>query len=292
MRTWPDCVPCMLNMAMGVARRATADEAQVKAFMEEVLRDRLVDEDVFERFTPEIVRDMWIKITALAGDPDALRPEKDRQNHTALELYPSVRRYVETAYDPFLAALKLSIGGNMLDAMVGVEAEPPEAMIAKVDAEEIAPDCVEELRRRFADAGLVVWFTDNCGEIVFDRLFLEYAIPTFDMKVIVVTRKVPTVNDATLADAVAVGLDRVADTVVDSGIDEPLPSTDLRKVSDEVRALVGAADLVISKGVGNYELLSEEADLAGKTSFLIHGKCHPMCELHGVERGGLIVFNY
>jgi uncharacterized protein with ATP-grasp and redox domains len=291
-RTWPDCVPCMLNMAMGVARRVTADDAQVKAFMQEVLHDGLVGEDVFERFTPEIVRDMWLKITELAGDNDPLRREKDRQNHLAQELYPAVRRYVETAYDPFLAALKLSIGGNMLDAMVGVEAEPPEAMIAKVDAEEIAPDRVEELRRRFTEAGLVVWFTDNCGEIVFDRLFLEYAIPTFDIKVTVVTRKVPTVNDATLADAVAVGLDRVADTVIDNGIDEPLPSTDLRKVSAEVRALVQAADLVVSKGVGNYELLSEDAELAGKTSFLIHGKCHPMCRLHGVERGGLIVFNY
>lgn len=291
MRTWPDCVPCMLTMVMGVARRATGDDARVKALMEEVLREGLVGGDVFARFTPEIVRDIWVKIQTLAGDPDPLRREKERQNRTALELYPAAREYTEAAADPFLAVLKLCIGGNMLDAMVGVEAAPAEAMIAKLDAEVIESERVETLRRRLAAADRVVWFTDNCGEIVFDRLFLEFAIPRFDPVVTVVTKTVPTVNDATLSDAVDVGLDRVADTVLENGILEPLPSTDMNKVSEQVRALVEAADLVISKGVGNYELLSEDDRLAGKTTYLIHGKCHPMCELHGVERGGLIVFN-
>jgi damage-control phosphatase, subfamily I len=282
----------MMNMALGVTRQAIGDDAKVRSLMEEVLAEGLLGGDVFQTWTPEIVRDIWLKIIALTGDPDPLRGEKERQNRAALELYPEARRYVQAQADPLLAALKLCAAGNALDVMVGVGTAPPRAMIEKVAAEEIAPERVEGLRRRLAGAGLVTWFTDNCGEIVFDRLFMEVAIPLFDFKVAVITKKVPTVNDALLADALAVGLDRVADTVIDNGTDEPLPSTDLNKVSAQVRGLVEAADLVISKGVGNYEMLSEHDELAGKATFLIHAKCHPMCELHGVERGQLIVFNY
>jgi damage-control phosphatase, subfamily I len=290
-RTWPDCVPCMLTMTMGVARRTMPDDEQVKALMESVVHGPL-SEDVFQRFTPEVVRDIWVMVQKATGDFDPLRREKERQNRAALGLYPAARAYAEAAADPLLAVLKLCIGGNMLDAMVGVEASPAEAMLGQLDALAISSREVETLRRRLEGADRVVWFTDNCGEIVFDRLFLEYAIPRFDLKVTVVTKTVPTVNDATLADAVAVGLDRVADTVIENGILEPLPSTDMRKVSARVRALVEGADLVVSKGVDNYELLSEDDELAGKTTFLIHGKCRPMYGRHSVEPGGLIVSNY
>ena len=99
------------------------------------------------------------------------------------------------------------------------------------------------------------------------------------------------VNDATITDALAVGLDAVAD-IVGNGITEPLPGTDLSKVSQRVRRLVEEADLVISKGGANYEMLDEEPALAGKTTFVLFGKCDPLCGSHGAERNDLIVFNY
>ena len=80
--------------------------------------------------------------------------------------------------------------------------------------------------------------------------------------------------------------------VVGNGIAEPLPGTDLSKVSERVRRLVEEADLVISKGGANYEMLDHELGLAGKTTFVLFGKCVPLCGSHGVERDELIVFNY
>jgi uncharacterized protein with ATP-grasp and redox domains len=150
---------------------------------------------------------------------------------------------------------------------------------------------VEVFRDRVARAERIVYFGDNCGEIVFDRLLLEVIEVAAAVQVTFVTREVPVVNDATMVDALAVGLDAVA-VLVGNGISEPLPGTDLSKVSARVRDLVEEADLVISKGGANYEMLDHEPGLAGKTTFVLFGKCVPLCGSRGVERNELIVFNY
>jgi uncharacterized protein with ATP-grasp and redox domains len=70
-----------------------------------------------------------------------------------------------------------------------------------------------------------------------------------------------------------------------------LAGTILAKTSTKVRELVEEADLVISKGVGNYDSLTEEKGLKGKISYLFHAKCHPCCASQNMKLGDLIVFN-
>jgi uncharacterized protein with ATP-grasp and redox domains len=88
---------------------------------------------------------------------------------------------------------------------------------------------------------------------------------------------VPTLNDATLKEAKSVGLDKIA-TVIENGIDGPLPGTLLSRCSGEVNDLVHWSDLIISKGGGNFDTLDEERKHLNKNiSFLLLSKCEPYC---------------
>jgi hypothetical protein len=136
----------------------------------------------------------------------------------------------------------------------------------------------------------VVWLSDNCGEIVFDRLLLETMRRFYKLDIVYITRTTPILNDATLTDASLVGLGEVA-TLMENGIEEPLAGTILAKTSPKVRRLVEEADLVISKGVGNYDSLTEEKGLNGKISYLFHAKCQPCCRSQKANLGDLIIFN-
>ncbi|HEX2993826.1 MAG TPA: ARMT1-like domain-containing protein, partial [Anaerolineales bacterium] len=151
-------------------------------------------------------------------------------------------------------------------------------------------DDVREFRTRLAKSNKVVYFTDNCGEVVFDRLFVETLLNEYRPQITFVTRSVPVLNDVTVELAESVGLGKLG-RVMGNGIAEPFPGTLLNRVSPEVRQLVEDADLIISKGVGNYDSLTEETELVGKISFLFHGKCHPCCSGRNVPDNALIVYN-
>lgn len=267
------------------------DDQAVAELMEDVRRlPALVDPSGPFR-SPEVVRNAWSLLVARTGDVDPLAEVKRRQNEMALGLFETARLNVFESADPFALAVRFAAAGNTLDAMVDVTGGPRADLLDRVSTMRVNPDHVEVFRGRVARATRIVYFSDNCGEIVFDRLLLEVIEAAASVQVTFVTREGPVVNDATRADALAVGLDAVAD-VVGNGIIEPLPGTDLSKVSAEVRKLVDEADLVISKGGANYEMLDQEPELAGKTTFVLFGKCDPLCGSHGVERDDLIVFNY
>ncbi|MGD9076184.1 MAG: ARMT1-like domain-containing protein, partial [Desulfobacteraceae bacterium] len=88
-----------------------------------------------------------------------------------------------------------------------------------------------------------------------------------DVEIFFVVRSVPILNDVTLREAQFVGMDRVA-TVIRNGIDSPLPGTILKRCSRELRELVERADLIISKGGGNFDTLDEESERNGTGSGL------------------------
>lgn len=316
MRTWPDCTPCILRMNLEVIRSMVDDEERVAALMDTVIRvyneesgsasgrgatQGAADEAAGApaRRAPEIIAVIWRELVRLTGDADPMRVVKARQNSLALGLLPAARELVAASPDPFLQAVKLAAAGNVLDVMVGVDETPADELLHGLAGRWVDAEQVERFRGRLRRARRVVYFLDNCGEIVFDRLFLEVVGghgsfgPLFGdgpPEVTVVARALPVLNDATVADALAVGLDEVA-PVIGNGIEEALPGTKLSLISPEVRRLVDEADLVVSKGGANFELLEEEADLRGKVAFLLLGKCLPLCRTLDVPRDGLIVHN-
>lgn len=277
-------------MILGVARLVMDEERSVQEFMADVRRLPALVDPRWPVRAPEVAEDAWRLLIARAGDPDPLRDVKRHQNELAAQLSGPVRQRVATADDPFALAVKFAAAGNILDAMVDVTRGPGDDFIETVAALPGDPERVQEFRRRVTEARRIVYLTDNCGEIVFDRLLLEVIRTFCDPQVTVVVRSLPTLNDATLVEAREVGLHEVAD-VVENGIDTPLPATSLARVSPQVRALIDQADLVVSKGGANYEFLEDEGSLEGKTTFVLFGKCDPLCGAHHVARGDLILLN-
>ena len=290
MLIWPDCIPCILRMSLEVARLAMKDEERIKRFMEELLKLRSLKGEDWSVTSPEVIRDVWIIMEQISGEADPLRWVKEEQNRRALKILPRVREQILRSHDPLEEAVKFAIAGNSIDAMVN-RREKSEKIFEILQGHKIDPFEMRQLKERLKKARTIVYLGDNCGEIVFDRLLIETIRDRYDLDVIFVTRTLPVLNDATLQDAISVGMEEVAQ-VAENGIPEPLPGTVLQKASPQVRTLMEGADLIISKGGGNYDSLTEEGGLKGRVTFLFQAKCYPYCSLHRLPLGSLVVYNY
>jgi len=275
MRTYLDCVPCILNQALSAARMVSADPAVHERILWETLR--WTAEMDMEQPAPVMVQRIHRLLRATIGIEDPYREAKDHQNRTAMALLPELRSRIEDAADPLTAALRVAIAGNVID--MGVNGNVAELDVRKAAAQALAEPLVGEadgFRNGVAEAERILYLADNAGEIAFDRLLIEQLAPA---RVAVAVRGSPVINDATMADARAVGLHEIVE-VMDNGSDAP--GTLLDDCSQEFRRRFAEADLVIAKGQGNYETLSDEP---GDIFFLFRVKCSMIAARAGVPIG-------
>lgn len=291
MKIWPDCIPCILKMSLGIARLAMNDEVRVRRFMREILDLKYFDAEDWEVTSPEVIKDIWLKIIEVTGETDPMKEIKNDQNKKALAIYPGAKELVLKSQDPFLEAVKLAIAANSIDAMTDVRGGAPEEIIDKWYGLEINSEEFNEFKERVRKARSIIYLGDNCGEIVFDRLLIEILFKMYQPEITYITRTLPIMNDATLQEVLSIGMEDMAQ-VVENGIHEPLPGTFLNRMNSGLKMLIEKADLVISKGGGNYDSMTEEEKIKGKTSFLFLAKCYPYCHLHQVSLGDLVIHNF
>ena len=250
MKTYLDCIPCFLRQALDAVRLVTDDEGIHERLFNEVLGAANTLDP--HQPPPAMGQRIHRRIREWTGQGDPYAEAKARFNGLALRDLPELRIRVDASAAPFDTAIRLTIAGNVID--MGVNATLTEAQItAAVDAALNAPldGEVEALERAVARAERILFLADNAGELVFDRLLLE-RLPLG--KVTVVVRGAPVINDATLTDARAAGLLELVE-VIDNGSDAP--GTILEDCSAAFRRRFDAADLVVAKGQGNFETLSE-----------------------------------
>jgi uncharacterized protein with ATP-grasp and redox domains len=291
MKIWPDCIPCILKMSLGIARVVMKNEDQVRRFMEQVIRLRYFNGGDWGVTSPEVIQDVWLKVIEVSGKPDPLKEIKDEQNKKALAVYPKAKELVWKSKDPLLGAIKLAIAGNSIDAMTDVKGESPEEILKRWNQLEIDNENFNILKERLEKTRSLVYFGDNCGEIIFDRLLIELLLQKYRIEITYITRTLPILNDATLQDALSMGIENVAQ-VIENGLPEPIPGTYLKRIGSEVRTLIERSGLVISKGGGNYDSLTEEQELKGKVSFLFLAKCYPYCNIHDVLLNAPVIYNF
>lgn len=279
MQTALDCVPCLVRQSLD-ASRAVSDDPAVHR---EVVRDMLrwtAEEDLGG--SPVLLgQRLHRRIRALTGVADAYRAEKDRHNDIVMRLVPELRQRLDAADDPFGLAVKLAIAGNIIDLGVTGRVSDDD-LWASIDQalEEPVHGLVDDLRRDISAARDILFLADNCGEIVFDRLLIEH-LPL--ERVTLVVRGGPILNDATIEDARRVGLTELV-AVIDNGTDAP--GTLLEDCSPQFRRRFAAADLIIAKGQGNYESLS---DMDAPIYFLFKVKCSVVAEHIGEPVGTHVV---
>ena len=250
MKTHLACIPCLARQALDAVTEGVADPARREPLLRQLLRD-LADDD-WSGTPPAMAQRLQRSIREALGDADPYRAIKDRMNRMALDLLPALRARIAAHPDPREAAVRVAIGGNLLDvgAKTQIAAEDLPAHLETIWTQPLRGD-VASLFAAAERARSILYLADNAGEIVFDRLLIEQ-LPVG--KVVVAVRGAPVLNDAVRADAETAGLPELV-PVVDNGSDAP--GTILDDCSADFRARFAAADLVIAKGQGNYETLSE-----------------------------------
>lgn len=290
MLSWPDCVVCIIKMGLQVAREVLKDEDKVMRLMKDVLRLESLNTSVANLAPPEIIRDIWSLITEMAGNEDPLRKVKTDQNEAILQFYPRIRESVLASPDPFSEAVRLAIIGNSIDVLVDGLEKGAAGMLTAFSGQSVNSEQVQIFRSRIEQAERILYLTDNCGEIVFDRILIEVIKRFLGTSVTVITKTLPAMNDANLEDARFVGLDTVAE-ILENGMEKPIPGTMLTAVSPRIQSLIKQADLLILKGGGNYDTMTEEPSIVGKTSYLFQAKCYPYSVIHRVPVGSLVIVN-
>ena len=288
----PDCIPCILRMSISAIRKLPLDEDAVKELYTRILGIPSLRGQSWDITSAEIIELVWGEITDTTKSADPLSSLKIEQNKRIMEVYPFLKKLVDEASDPLYTAVKLAILGNAIDVMISDSRHYIENSITEKLESPISKAMYGEFNKRLKQSRRLLFFGDNAGEIVFDRLLIETIRKMCDTEIAFVVRSVPALNDATLDEARAVGIDKLT-TLVENGIEGPLPGTILKRCSNKVNDLVSRADLIISKGGGNFDTLEEEKGyLKDKITFMLLSKCDPYYKYFGVEIDQPILANF
>ena len=280
MKTYFDCVPCFVRQVLDSVRMTT-DDTQLH---EKVLREALsmASEMDLNQSPPAMAQKIHQFIRKMTGISDPYLDVKNRFNKLALQMYPDLRMRIDTSTDPVETAVRLAIAGNIIDFGVNstVESSQVERTIAESLTDPFDRESLEVFKHAVSRAGEILYLGDNAGEIVFDRLLIEQ-LPC--EKITFVVKGGPILNDAVMEDAKIVGLTDVVD-VIDNGSDAP--GTILENCSETFRRRFDQSDLIIAKGQGNYETLS---DVDKNIIFLVRPKCSVLARHLGREIGSLVL---
>ncbi len=275
MKTSIDCIPCFVRQTLEATRFVSVYPSVHEGVLREILRCLAgLDLDQSPPFVGQMIHR---RLRELTGNHDPYKDVKERHNRLALGLLPELREKVRNSPDPLKTSVRLAITGNIIDlgAKSHLTEDEVRSSIAGTLSEPFHVD-IERLRGEIEKASNILYLADNSGEIVFDRLLIEELPPG---KVTVAVRGGPVINDAVMDDARATGLHEIA-RVIDNGSDAP--GTILDDCSLEFQRHFNDADLIISKGQGNYETLNEEK---ANIFFLFKIKCAVVASHTGFETG-------
>jgi damage-control phosphatase, subfamily I len=277
-----DCIPCFQRQALQAVRFVSDDEELHQKVLREVAEKLL--ESNWDATPPELAHEVHRIVKRRTNENDPYKKVKKESNDAVLKMYPSLKKQVEESSDPLRTAIRLAIAGNIID-FGPLQKFNLDDTVREVLKKQFAIDDYKKLKEKLDDAETLLFFTDNAGEIGFDKLLVETFLKTRKLrKIRFVVKGGPIINDATLEDAVYMGL---------SG----LPNVEFLKMSNgevgagpernsqTVKTWIEKHDLVISKGQGNYEGLSEHNDLF----FLFMAKCPVIASDVGVNVGDIIL---
>lgn len=276
MKAYLDCYPCFFSQALKTSRMITQDERKIREILTEI--SLTLPKFSFEATPAEIGKEVYRIISEKTGVDDPYKAIKEDYTRQALLLYPQLKKLVNSSKDRLMTAIRLSIAGNVIDFGANADFNLKQD-IKSILSQDFAINHYSEFYQALARVKKILYIADNAGETVFDRLLIK----EIKKPVIYVVREKPIINDATWEDALRSGIDRVAE-IISSGCDAP--GIVLRLCSKEFLEVYYSADLIISKGQGNYEGLSDEDR---SIFFLLKAKCPVIAHDIGVKEGSIIL---
>ena len=276
MKIEPDCLPCLLNQILKASRMSTDDEETQKKILKDAVN--IISKFDSYSYAPEVGRAMHSLVKEHTGIKDPYQKLKEKHLKMALQSYPDLKRFLFNQEDGLYWVLKIAAVGNVFDAAINSEIKDRDSLKAELSKEFKICD-IPKFRQRLKNAKTMLIIGDNAGETVFDKVLIEEML---NLDISYAVRSGPIINDATIEDAQAAGLKSQV-RLLSTGCDAP--GVILSECSQEFIDIYNQADLVISKGQGNYETLSGEKR---ELFFLLKAKCPVIANDIGVNNGDYV----
>ena len=283
MKTHLECIPCFIKQSLEAARMATDNEKIHEMVLKEVMSH--LQGISFEDSPPELSREVHAIIKRITKSNDPYKQAKDESNRMSKNLYSCLERHVKDDKDPLLMAIKLAIAGNVIDF----------GTMNRLNINEVIDNALKRdfdvssyprFKKVLDQSKSILYLADNTGEIFFDKLLLKELV-NIGKEITYVVKANPIINDALLEDAKFAGIDKLATIMAyDAGHDKSTPGTVMHYASEEFLDRFKVDDMVIAKGQGNYEGLS---DVDREVFFLLVVKCHLVAQDIDTKVGKLVL---
>ena len=253
-RLKPECISCLVDKQLSAYPKDIALTEKID-YMQGVLK--IISEATYDMSAPVIVRQIYDLQKEMFGMETDYTEIKKYFNAQMLNRYNDFYTKIKNSDDRLKLAIQYAMIGNYIDfgAMKEVEEEKLNELLEQAKEINLDNQEFENLRSEIMTKKKMVYLTDNCGEIVFDKLLISLIREMNpELEITVLVRGGNVLNDATMDDAIQVGLDQI--TTV-SGNGSNIAGTCLEKISEEAFEYIKNADFVISKGQGNFETLQE-----------------------------------
>ncbi|MRJ01853.1 MAG: DUF89 family protein [Epsilonproteobacteria bacterium] len=280
----PDCLVCLFDQALRVAKALECDDECALNLLRRAARD--IEGFSLHQTPPEAAAQLYPDLSALIGIEDLYWKKKIESTNRAFQYLDFVWEQIDRAPCKIDAALRAAVAGNVLDFATQMSF-PIEEEIEKIFQVEFAIDEKREFIERLKRARRFMIIGDNVGEHLFDKVLLEVIeeyYPELDKYYVVRGR--PIINDVTAQEARAIGIDTLA-TIVDSGVDTP--GFLLERANRQTQNLFGQVDLILAKGMGNFECMDNLED--DRVFHLFKVKCSVVSDRVGAEVGSFICLN-
>lgn len=260
------CVTCIINQSTKVANAIHADELLFKKLTSTV--QEMSKSFSFSDTPPEIASYVYEKMALLANKVDLYDEVKGLSTKKALSFVPLLKEKILNSKDKLLTATKIAVAGNVIDLAAEVEFDLKEEL-DKIFYTEFAHDDFSLFEKKLDEAKSVLVIGDNVGEHIFDYMFIEVLKEFYPKtKFSYMVRGNPIINDVTMKEAEEAGFHELCE-LIDSGVNTP--GFAYSRASSYSREVFDSVDLVISKGMGNYECLSPSH--RANICFLLKVKC-------------------
>ncbi len=279
MRMTPECVPCLIRRVLFEAEEVDGDTSVKAVKNASRMLGKLFNGDCC---SATVATQVHAETYRIIKSKDPYERLKRLSNEVALDLYPGAEAFVRKSRDPLKASFLCAIVGNVLDFGIGTGYDDPRKLKERFRGlldEGLGHDDTPKVKKLIQKADSVVYLGDNCGEIVLDRLALK-EIRKLGPQVTLVVKEKAILTDATMKDIQGLGMEDMVDQIVEApgfavGID-------LDSIRGEFGRLLEDADLIVAKGMANFESLSE-TDLA-PIAYLLRTKCRPVSDAMKLKR--------
>mgnify|MGYP006289605569 FL=1 len=288
MKIQTECVPCLIKRIIFEADQSTDDNKIKTKTIKKACKalSELYDPN---SCSASIATKVHKLVYETLSDDDPYIDLKNKANKYAKKLVPKIEEIVKKSKSPLKTSMVASIVGNMMDFGIAGASKDPSNLVEifeKTINEKLGIDDFDKLDKILSKSKKVLFFTDNCGEIVFDKILVKELKNKYpDIFLTLVVKGESVLSDATMEDAIDLGLDEIVDEILTTGCFAV--GVDFNKMPEQLKNALDETDLIICKGMANYESFSETN--YKPISYLMRVKCSAIARSIGVKENTSII---